>query len=117
MAEGTIKWYDENKGFGFIERGPHEDDIWFHARDRSNGTDEAQFVAGTRVEFTEETVRGRPKACISRILGAGAPVPAEPGPEVPQYTAEEAFKGLREAQLAVSEWTDIIEGLFRPGRA
>jgi cold shock CspA family protein len=112
MPEGAIKWYDEAKGFGFIER-PGQDDIWFHARDRTNGTDESRFLAGTRVEFTEETSRGRAKACITAVLdGAGA----EPAPETaaaPQYTLDEALAGLSEALLGAAEWLDIVRVLAK----
>ena len=30
---GTVKWFDEAKGFGFISResGPDDDDVWRHS--------------------------------------------------------------------------------------
>lgn len=116
MAEGSIKWYDEAKGFGFIER-EGQDDIWFHARDRINGTDESRFLAGTRVEFAEETSRGRPKACITAVLDDAEAEPALADPEVPQYTMDEALAGLSEALLGASEWLDIVRGLAKDGRS
>jgi cold shock CspA family protein len=112
MAQGSIKWYDEAKGFGFIDRGPDQDDIWFHARDRTNGTDEARFLAGARVEFTEESVRGRSKACITAVLADGEPEPAAV-PEPAQYTFGEALAGLSEALLASAEWLDIVRDLAK----
>jgi cold shock CspA family protein len=113
MPEGTIKWYDDAKGFGFLARGPGEDDIWFHARDRTNGTDESRFLPGARVEFTEEIARGRAKACISRILDGAGPEPAPAGPEVPQYTMDDALAGLSESLLAAAEWLDIVRALAK----
>lgn len=112
MAQGTIKWYDEAKGFGFIDRGPDEEDIWFHARDRTNGTDESRFLAGARVEFTEESARGRSKACITAVLDGPAPEPAAV-PEPAQYTFDEALAGLSEALLGAAEWLDIVRVLAK----
>jgi cold shock CspA family protein len=112
MAQGTIKWYDETKGFGFIDRGPDEEDIWFHARDRTNGTDESRFLAGARVEFAEESARGRSKACISRVLDGAEPEPAA-AQEPAQYTMDEALSGLSEALLGAAEWLDLVRGLVK----
>ncbi len=114
MGEGVIKWYDEKKGFGFIDRGLHEDDLWFHCRDRAGGVDEALLVQGARVEFEpSSSVRG-PKGCITRVLPGE---PAQEVPEAPQYTFDEALAGLSEALLGAAEWLDIIQSLRKAGRA
>lgn len=54
ILSGTVKWFDSNKGFGFIER-PGEDDVFVHysaiAEDGFKDLDE-----GAEVEF--EVVEG-----------------------------------------------------------
>ena len=30
MAEGTVKWFSNEKGYGFIERGNGEADVFVH---------------------------------------------------------------------------------------
>ena len=55
MAQGTVKWFSNEKGFGFIERGNGEEDVFVHhtaiAMDGYRSLTEGQ-----RVEF--EIVQG-----------------------------------------------------------
>jgi CspA family cold shock protein len=118
MAEGAVKWYDDSKGFGFIEREGQED-IWFHARDRSGSVDEAQFLPGARVVFTEELVRGRAKANITAVLGGsrGEPEPEPESEPAQEYTVDEVIKGLEGVFLAGLEWLDILKQVAKNGQA
>ena len=52
MAEGTVKWFNDAKGFGFIEQdgGP---DVFVHFSG-INGTGFKSLVEGDRVTFTVE---------------------------------------------------------------
>ena len=53
MAEretGTVKWFNDSKGYGFIERS-HGDDVFVHYSAIS-GTGYRTLVEGQRVEFT-----------------------------------------------------------------
>ncbi len=52
MANGTVKWFNEKKGFGFIEQedGP---DVFVHYSG-INGSGFKSLVEGDRVTFTVE---------------------------------------------------------------
>jgi CspA family cold shock protein len=52
MANGTVKWFNEKKGFGFIEQedGP---DVFVHFSG-INGTGFKSLVEGDRVNFSVE---------------------------------------------------------------
>lgn len=52
MANGTVKWFNEKKGFGFIEQedGP---DVFVHFSG-INGSGFKSLVEGDRVTFTIE---------------------------------------------------------------
>jgi CspA family cold shock protein len=52
MASGTVKWFNEKKGFGFIEQedGP---DVFVHFSG-INGTGFKTLVEGDRVTFNVE---------------------------------------------------------------
>jgi CspA family cold shock protein len=60
LAEGTVKWFDEKKGFGFIEQedGP---DVFVHHTGIS-GTDFKTLNEGDRVTFDIEQGEKGPKA-------------------------------------------------------
>ena len=55
MAEGIVKWFDEQKGYGFIAVDGG-DDVYVH-RDAIEAEGFGTLKAGDRVEF--DVVRGR----------------------------------------------------------
>jgi CspA family cold shock protein len=66
MAEGRIKWYNEKKGYGFIE-SDEEGDVFVH---RTGIEDHGFFTLRTddRVSFEiKETQRGRQAINVKRI--------------------------------------------------
>jgi CspA family cold shock protein len=66
MAEGRIKWYNEKKGYGFIE-SDEEGDIFVHS---SGIVDHGFFTlrSDDRVSFgTKETQRGKQAVKVKRI--------------------------------------------------
>ena len=58
MAEGTVKWFSEKKGYGFIETDA-EGDIFFHR----NGVEDPGFFGIQKLEKvkfeSKDTPRGR----------------------------------------------------------
>lgn len=49
MAEGTVKWFSDDKGFGFIER-EDGDDVFVHFS-AINGSGFKTLAEGAKVEF------------------------------------------------------------------
>ena len=55
MAEGTVKWFSNEKGYGFIERGNGEADVFVHFS-AIMGEGYKSLTEGQRVSF--EVVQG-----------------------------------------------------------
>ena len=55
MAEGTVKWFSNEKGYGFIERGNGEADVFVHFS-AIDGEGYKSLAEGQRVSF--EVVQG-----------------------------------------------------------
>jgi len=60
MADGTVKWFNESKGYGFIEQedGP---DVFVH-HTGINGTGFRTLIEGERVTFDIEQGQKGPAA-------------------------------------------------------
>lgn len=60
MTTGTVKFFDENKGFGFIT-SPDSDDVFVHV---SNivGSDTGSLTEGQSVEYDTAPGRKGPEA-------------------------------------------------------
>jgi len=76
-ADGTVSWYDDEKGFGFIAPERGGDDVFVHVKALGGGLSE--LVEGDRVTFdVVESDRG-PQARNVQLVGAparrGAPAP------------------------------------------
>ena len=71
MPTGKVKWYDAEKGFGFLSQ-EGGDDVYVRAEALPEGT--ASLKAGTRVEFGIAQGRRGEQALQVRVLEAKASV-------------------------------------------
>ena len=52
MASGSIKWFDQAKGFGFVIPDEGDGDVFLHARIvRSSGLKPDQIQDGAKVDY------------------------------------------------------------------
>ncbi|MCW8193171.1 cold shock domain-containing protein [Proteobacteria bacterium 005FR1] len=51
---GTVKWFNNARGYGFIKRSDHDEDIFVHYKEIRGGGFRS-LNAGQRVEFTIQT--------------------------------------------------------------
>jgi len=71
MPTGTVKWYDVEKGFGFISSDEGED-VFVHASTLPEGV--ASLKPGTKLEFGVVDGRRGKQALSVRVLSAPASV-------------------------------------------
>lgn len=64
MAEGTVKWFNDSKGFGFIEQDGGKDVFVHHSAIQSDGFRSLQ--EGERVKF--EVVDGAKGPAASNVV-------------------------------------------------
>ena len=50
MVQGTVKWFNDSKGFGFIVRDDGEKDVFVH-HSNIEGSGFKSLAEGDRVEF------------------------------------------------------------------
>ncbi len=60
MPEGTVKWFNPEKGYGFIERGDGEKDLFVHKSEVQENLNE-----GDKVEF--EIGEGQKGPCDTNV--------------------------------------------------
>jgi CspA family cold shock protein len=66
MAEGTVKWFNEDKGYGFIEVEGGGKDAFVHVNSLAPGT---RVAEGDRVTFDLEEGQKGPQA--ANVTAAG----------------------------------------------
>ncbi len=65
--EGTVKWFNDTKGYGFISPADGSDDLFVHYSD-IEGTGRKSLQEGDRVEFEMGQADKGPKATDVRVL-------------------------------------------------
>ncbi|MEA3403400.1 MAG: cold-shock protein [Armatimonadota bacterium] len=70
MATGTVKWFDDAKGYGFIEREEGEDVFVHYSAIAGEGY--KSLAEGAEVEFEVEDDPKGPRAVDVVVISAGA---------------------------------------------
>lgn len=108
METGTIKWFKQDKGYGFISPDRGHEDVWMHATELLGGSDE-QLVTGVRVSYGTERGPKGPKAVNVRILaGDFAPPPGELSPGVEQLRQQIYSLAEKHVHAFCDELTDLL---------
>jgi CspA family cold shock protein len=61
MSQGTVKWFDSDKGFGFIKPDDNSNDLFVHHSETNGVT----LMEGDTVEF--EIGQGRKGPCAVNV--------------------------------------------------
>ncbi len=77
MATGTVKWFDDAKGFGFIEREEGEDVFVHYSAVEGEGY--KSLAEGSKVEFDVEEDPKGPRAANVKVTDAA---PAADAPDM-----------------------------------
>lgn len=108
MPTGKVKWYDSEKGFGFLSREDGED---VYVRSDALPAGVTTLKAGTRVEFGIVAGRRGDQALQVRVL--------DPTPSVSQAQAQARRKSPEEMVVIVEDLVNLLDGLgegYRHGR-
>lgn len=108
MPTGRVKWYDAEKGFGFLSR-EDGDDVYVRASSLPAGV--STLKAGTRVEFGVLSGRRGEQAHQLRILDAPASVSS--AQRRAQRKKPEDMVTIVEDLIRLLEG---VEGAYRSGR-
>ncbi len=61
MAEGTVKWFNSTKGYGFVTPDDGSPDVFVHFS-AIDGTGYRELIEGERVEFEQTQGQKGPQA-------------------------------------------------------
>jgi CspA family cold shock protein len=69
MSQGTVKWFNTRKGFGFITVDDQNEDVFVHANEVTGSDYRNELQDNQRVEFTIEKGPKGPMAKNVRVIG------------------------------------------------
>ncbi|MCX6641525.1 MAG: cold shock domain-containing protein [bacterium] len=69
MSQGTVKWFNSRKGFGFINVDGDKSDVFVHANEVAGTGFNRDLVENQRVEFTIEQGPKGPLAKNVKVIG------------------------------------------------
>jgi len=87
VPSGRVKWFDAEKGFGFVSRDDGGKDVFVHRDALPEGVEE--LAKGTKVEYSIIDTRRGVQAMGLHVLAAPASVGAAAAPETPKRSPEE----------------------------
>lgn len=67
VAQGTVRWFAADKGYGFIQQDGGEDCFVHHSAIQADGFRE--LAEGQRVQFDVEAGKKGPQAANVRVIG------------------------------------------------
>lgn len=67
--QGTVKWFDDKKGYGFITRSDEGKDLFVHFKDIVSTNSHRSLSDGDKVEFEVEEGAKGPKAIRVKKVG------------------------------------------------
>ncbi|MGJ0202651.1 cold shock domain-containing protein [Leucobacter sp. gxy201] len=94
MPNGKVRFYDEDKGFGFIH-GDDGQQVYLHASVLPEGTD---VQAGTRLEYSVADGRRGPQALSVRVL------------ETPRL-AKRSRKSADDMAVIIEDLVKLLDGM------
>ncbi len=65
MSQGTVKWFNADKGFGFITPDDGGKDLFVHHSEIQSGGDYATLNDGQKVEYVEG--QGEKGPCATKV--------------------------------------------------
>jgi len=65
MSTGTVKWFNDSKGFGFITPDDGGKDLFVHHSEIQSGGQFASLKDGQKVEF--EVGKGQKGPCANKV--------------------------------------------------
>ncbi|HMK91810.1 MAG TPA: cold-shock protein [Thermoleophilia bacterium] len=66
MAKGTVKWFNAQKGFGFIEQADGGKDVFVHVTELAPGV--SSLTENQTVEFEVQQAQKGPQAVNVRVV-------------------------------------------------